>query len=610
MAHQTNTSLSRKYSRFSQQGAALILIAFIIGLGAAAYLLETFDTKSLQTKQDIKTYQALKDAKVALIAWAVNHPNTPGLMPYPDRNGDGNYDDTSDCYASNISFNPIFTLGRLPLFKSDPNCINTKSTVTSGLAENLKDGGGERLWYEVSRNLLHDYKSTGPNPDGTSPIINPSIVDSPTYPWFVVRDRNGAVISNRVAAVIISPGPPSANQARSSSISDANQYLDKIVMADGTPYQNYGYQDSAVTPVQEFIVGDDFKAVSKTDPTYKNQTIEPYYYNDKLIYITIDELMYALEKRVLSETKDVLKNYYTNSSAGVNTKFFPYAAALGSSSNPNQCVQGNLQGLLPTNAASNYDCSCTSARSCTCSFGAISAVSYTRTSSSYGRIGVAAPTGACTVGGASNRTCTCTGLGTCKSTSGAVRFTCDACGVCAVLNNQPGTFTFTSTAGFSSATGACSNSGGNISCDEKTVGAAGTFTLNTCADPALATSASGLPTWFTSNGWQNYIYYAVSSNCTSSASNCTSATPQLTVGSKAGVRSLLIASGKSIIATPFASSKATAQSARPSCDVKDYLDSVQNTNVNLVNGAGDLVYDAINSPRGASYNDQTFIVAP
>jgi len=176
-----------------------------------------------------------------------------------------------------------------------------------------------------------------------------------------------------------------------------------------------------------------------------------------------------------------------------------------------------------------------------------------------------------------------------------------------VLNNQAGSFTFTSTAGFSAATGGCSNSGGNISCSGTT---AGTFTLNSCADPALSTSVSGLPAWFTSNGWHNYIYYAVSSNCTSSATNCTTATPQLTVGSKAGVRSLLIASGKPIIATPFASSKASAQLTRPSCDVKDYLDSTQNTNVNLVNGSGDLVYDAINSPRGASYNDQMFIVAP
>ena len=44
--------------------------------------------------------------------------------------------------------------------------------------------------------------------------------------------------------------------------------------------------------------------------------------------------------------------------------------------------------------------------------------------------------------------------------------------------------------------------------------------------------------------------------------------------------------------------------------MKDYLDSTENTNVNLVNGGGDLVYDAINSPRGTSYNDQMFIVAP
>jgi hypothetical protein len=427
------------------------------------------------------------------------------------------------------------------------------------------------------------------------------MIDNPPYgAWMSVYDKNGQLVSNRVAAIIFSPGPPISDQDRSGGKADATNYLDTFDLQSGGGTKSNRTYSSAN---EDFYMGEDSRGVRSDNTVYQ----QPYYFNDKLVYITIDELMAAVEKRAAGEARRALQNYYQNSSAGINTKFFPYAAALGSSSNPNQCVEGNLEGLLPTNTASNYDCSCTSSRSCTCNFAAISAVSYTRTSSSYGTIGVAAPTGACTVGGASNRTCSCTGLGSCKSNSGAIRFTCDACGICTVLNNQAGSFTFTSTAGFSAATGGCSNSGGNISCSGTT---AGTFTLNSCADPALSTSVSGLPAWFTSNGWHNYIYYAVSSNCTSSATNCTTATPQLTVGSKAGVRSLLIASGKPIIATPFASSKASTQLTRPSCDVKDYLDSTQNTNVNLVNGSGDLVYDAINSPRGASYNDQMFIVAP
>ena len=77
-----------------------------------------------------------------------------------------------------------------------------------------------------------------------------------------------------------------------------------------------------------------------------------------------------------------------------------------------------------------------------------------------------------------------------------------------------------------------------------------------------------------------------------------------------GVHSLLISSGKSIVAPPFASSKAAVQAARPSCDVKDYLDSSENTNGVLVNGSADLVYDATNTARGSSYNDQMVTVAP
>ena len=30
----------------------------------------------------------LGEAKAALIAWAVSHPNYPGQMPFPDRNDD------------------------------------------------------------------------------------------------------------------------------------------------------------------------------------------------------------------------------------------------------------------------------------------------------------------------------------------------------------------------------------------------------------------------------------------------------------------------------------------------------------------------------------------
>lgn len=562
----------------SQKGAVLIFLAFILGLGAAAYLLKTLNAANLQASQDVKTYKALNEAKQALIAWAVSHPNTPGLMPYPDRNGDGNYDNSSDCYASNVNFASNFTLGRLPLFKSDPNCVNTKNTVSSGLAEDIRDGAGERLWYEVSRNLLHDYKSSIPNPDGVSPLINPSVVNAPTYPWFVVRDRNGVVISNRVAAVIISPGAPIGTQDRSGGIGNANQYLDKIVMANGTPYKNYGYQDPATNPIQEFIIGEDFRAVAKNDPTYKNQSIEPYYYNDKLVYITIDELMAAIEKRVAAEVKVAVKNYQ------LSTGYNPYAAIMGGDKNYS-CVKGQLAGALPIAPSHSSSCtyngiSATSSAS-NCSFAEISTVDFTRTVSNFtGNIG------ACQFNG---KVCTCNGAGSC--TRAAQIFTCDAAGTCTA--NMAGSYKF-SGGSFDIVAGKCTTTcGSDIACTSL---GGGTFAHSSCVDSPFNNAAtnSSLPAWFTNNLWQDSVYYA--------AQRGTS--PTLVAGGRGGVTALAITTGYPVIAAPLVTSKGAPQ-VRLSCNLVDYMDT-------SVNATGDVtnIYEPQNKPKGQNYNDQLFVISP
>ena len=559
-----------------QKGAALILMAFIIGIATAAYLLHALDPERLRVEQDKKTYQSLNEAKVALIAWAVNHPDTPGLMPYPDRNNDGNYDDTADCYASNINFAPQFTLGRLPLFKNDPNCVNAKVSVTSGVSEDFRDGTGERLWYEVSNNLLHDYKNNGGNPNGTSPIINPSKITTPTNPWFVVRDRNGVIISDRVAAVIIAPGAPSAAQDRSGGIANPNQYLDKIVMADNTPYQNYGYQNPATNPVQEFIIGDDFKMVSKNDPTYKNQSVEPYYYNDKLVYITIDELMYAIEKRVLNQTKDALSKFK------IARGFYPFAAGLGfyTSPNPNQnqCTQGNLRGLLPVNTPSTHACSCTSStRTCNCNFGVVNSISFTRSAGTFVATGGGAntPLGACSVSPLTTNTCTCNGTGSCKRASGAVQFSCDACGTCTAT--VAGTNRFSTTGIFTNSTGICTFTPSQATCANS---ANGTFTLAPCnvneMVKSLPTAGGLLPAWFMANQWEKYIVYAVSSDCTSTGTCLASASPpKITVGLNQNINAIVAGS----LIDP-----------NNSCNIANYLSSTENINVVVSNGIQDSMY--------------------
>ena len=559
-----------------QKGAALILMAFVIGLAVIAYLFRALDPQRLRLEQDKKTMQALNEAKQVLIAWSVNHPNTPGLMPYPDRNGDLNYDDTSDCYASNVNFAPQFTLGRLPLFKNDPNCVNAKASVVSGVSADFRDGTGERLWYEVSSNLLHDYKNNGGNPNGTSPIINPSIINTPANPWFVVRDRNGVVISNRVAAVIIASGLASGVQDRTGGIANAKEYLDKIVMADGTPYKNYGYQDPATNPVQEFIVGDDFKVVAKNDPAYMNQSTEPYYFNDKLVYITIDELMYALEKRVLEQTKDALSKYKASNG------FYPFAADLGfyTSPNPNQnqCAQGNLRGLLPVNTPTAHICNCiSSTKSCDCNFGVVSSVSFIRSGGAFVATGggANAPTGACLVNSLTTNTCTCHGAGSCKRASGTQQFKCDACGKCTAT--VAGTNKFITAGTFMSPTGACTISSNQVSCLNSINGA---FTLSACNSnetiKSIPTIGGLLPAWFTANQWEKHIIYAVSSDCTSTGTCLTSSSPpKISVG--------LNQNNNAIVAGSLANSN-------NSCNIANYLSSAENTNVVVSNGINDSIY--------------------
>ena len=574
-----------------QKGAVLILMAFIIGLGALAYLLYAFDPARLRLEQDKKTMQTLNEAKQALIAWAVSHPNHPGIMPFPDRNDDlpQGYDDKSDCVTAGVA--GVHLIGRLPLL-SDINCV----TPHVGLSIDGRDAAGEHLWYSVSINLVRMSDASA------IPVINPSIVNSPSQPWFVVRDRSGAIISDRVAAVIISPGEPLPNQDRSGGVAGRTEYLDKIVMADNTPYQNYGYQDSVTNPSQEFIVGDDFRKVSKSDPTYKNQAIQAYYYNDKLVYITIDELMYALEKRVLEETKNKLNNYYS-----VNL-YYPFAAGLGSTSNPNQCVQGNYRGLLPVNARMAHTCIYTAAsRTSSCNFSVVSSVSFTRNAGSFVATGGGAnsPTGACAVNPPTPRVCTCNGAGACKRSNGATQFSCDSCGNCTAT--VAGTNTFNTTGNIGASTSGCTNTPTQASCS----GSNGTFTLSACSDLPIpiAPAVNGLPAWFLANQWQNYITYSVSSNCTSSGANCTTATPQLTTGSKSGVRAIVASPGAEIIMTPYAVSKASVQALRPSCDIKDYLDATENTNQVLANGLQDSLYQPTQT-KGQSYNDQIVTVAP
>lgn len=563
---------SRPLGHSGQRGMVLILIAFIIGLGAAAFMFKMFNASSLQVEQDEKTMRVLGEAKSALIAWAVSHPNHPGQMPYPDRNGDGNYDGYSDCFATNVSFSYSFLLGRLPIHGLDPNCNNHGITVTAALGADFRDATGEPLWYAVSKNLVHDYNGTGANP-----IINPGVANVATD-WIEVVDRNGNVISNRVAAVIIAPGTSVGGQDRSSAAPDAREYLDRIVRSsDGVPFKNY-----ALPPleVNQFIMGEDIRRVGANDTVFQ----KPYYFNDKLVYITADELLTALEARAANELKNALLNYYEPASGdrpnGRGVGYFPYAASLGSSKDY-ACVASNVVGVLPISSVAPADFTCNYSRgggvtsaSCSTGFTNISAI-VMRKNNNFTSF-----SGACSYSG---RDCTCTGAGSCSR--GGQTFSCNALGSCNA--NFNGTVTFKG-GEFTSANSRCSLSCTDVACSGA---GAGSATRTSCVDPVFNTGGSQLPTWIMTNRWYDYFYYASSRTGI-----------KLTGGSKTNVDSLLIGTGRSIVAPFSVPSKGSAQ-LRPSCAINDYLDSAENANA-------DQIFDRQNITRTPNYNDHTYIVAP
>ncbi|OQW69854.1 MAG: hypothetical protein BVN34_02905 [Proteobacteria bacterium ST_bin12] len=531
---------------YRQSGVALILTAFILALIATAYLLKSYDQNSLRVEQDKKTYLALNQAKQALIAWSASHLYYPGQMPFPDRNGEPvpNYDGLSDCNSPTSTFSYSLLIGQLPVYGQGNPC----TAPQTGIGENYQDTQGNRLWYAVSRNLVHKYESAAIPP--VDPIINPSIISNPVEPWLVVRDRNGNVISNRVAAVIIAPGNVLTGQNRAGAAPNANQYLDSFSIGAAT-YSNANYD----MPNEDFIMGQDSRDITEADVS----VTKPYQFNDKLVFITIDELMAAVTNRASAESSKLLSQYRAK-----NTQF-PYAANLGATPNNHASSGTNTKGLLPIDMTDT--CSCASASSCSCSFNPILNVVFRR----GGGTAWTSSAGSCTPSGAD---CTCTGAGSCTRTTRT--FSCDTNGLCTHnVGGANNTYTYSvpSYADIYSAGAGCIISGARAVCNN-----AGTLTI-------------GLkePDWFKTNLWQDYFYYEWSPLIAN-----------LQAGLTTGVDAILIGTGDRLAITE---ARPTGSPIPPTSDITYYLDSIENTN-------NDLVYDAVNKQKSNLHNDQVYIISP
>ena len=285
-----------------QGGVALVVLLVLGVLVGATLLLNGLNSTAIsRLAREAATARSLAEAKRALVAWSASasllpgRRTTPGLLPFPDRNRDGNYDGKGDCVT--FGLNSTHLLGRLPWAGDVSPCPQV------GLHIDVRDSSGERLWYAVSRNLV--------TKGGGGPI-NPDMgeEDKMVHPWIVLRNAAGNIVTEPggtrplpIAAVIIAPGAALDHQDRSAPAPSPENYLDRITIG-GTTYDNAdsdGCPDAVTFPCGPLATGEEF--IFHRGSSAKGK------FDDRLIYITVNELMLAVEKRALGEAALALNRY-------------------------------------------------------------------------------------------------------------------------------------------------------------------------------------------------------------------------------------------------------------------------------------------------------------
>ena len=305
----------RRHGARRGQGGAVLLatLTLTIVAGAGVLLSRLDDAATVRAREAAATARALADARRALIGWSVGaglarsgRAHAPGVLPFPDRNSDPNgYDGEADCVTSGLSDRHL--IGRLARAGEASPCPERALGVA------LRDGSGEPLWYAVSRNLVN-HRGGG----ASDPPINPGLLDRPpAYPWLRLVDANGSVLTAsdgeplEIAAVVIAPGPPLPGQTRSGFAPGPAHFLDSVTV-NGVTWDNAdsdGCRDAVVGASthahcpgragEEFILYPD----SRDTPTEADS------FNDRIAWITAEELLRAAEARALGEMAMVLERY-------------------------------------------------------------------------------------------------------------------------------------------------------------------------------------------------------------------------------------------------------------------------------------------------------------
>lgn len=254
----------------SEQGLVLLVLVIIIVLASVTYSFSGISITQVHVDQSKKTAVALKQAKQALINYAVTYSDRTsgsfyGFLPYPEVSLFGDEDGNTATTITG-SLKDTNVIGWLPWRELD--------------IENLKDESGSCLFYAVS----------GTYKFGAS--VKADMVNEDSIGMFQVVDDSdpvkiiqGKKVEDRIVALVIAPGEALAGQLRKPT---------EILSSCGRDYDNVSaYLEGDGTTDNSFVSLDKDQIDSFIHATETSSSEDPAY-NDKFLTITRDEIWKAI----------------------------------------------------------------------------------------------------------------------------------------------------------------------------------------------------------------------------------------------------------------------------------------------------------------------------
>ncbi len=260
--------------RSPQRGFALMAFLALLTLAGLSLFIRQINTMQSQSVRTQKSFNALAQAKQALIAWSVLQGDVgsdtyhrPGTLPCPDRTFIGQAN--SGNAAGSCSSGGGTSLGRLPW-------------KTLGI-EMLRDANSEPLWYAVSDNFRN-------------PNMHKASINSDAKGTLLLYAADGTTLmtppGEELVAIVFSPNAPLAGQDRITFPDAASNFLDS------------GNGRNNTLASGPFISGPATDKSNNVTDTSNNVIV-----NDFALGISAAELLAAIEKRALNEAQKALSAF-------------------------------------------------------------------------------------------------------------------------------------------------------------------------------------------------------------------------------------------------------------------------------------------------------------